>query len=318
MRFNIHVLCFLLLFWGNNTLYAQKKITDIIHDPYFEHGLLLSPLDPVDVRKGGGFARTFRDTLKFGRNIVAPSWRLHQWHSRFSLEKVAARTDADGSVVYENEGKKVARFKDNSLLLEIFTSAEWGDTPRKKDEHWPHLLIAQDFRKDAPVIGKLDKLLFKVEIKLERCENKMKEGTFNPRLHTAHTPLYFVVKNDNRQSVDYGQKIWLGVHSFDYRYPELKHQNNLRKDKGTSSYMYNIPPKDFWGDVNFGDYNWHKGNVDLLPYIKQAVETMREKGIFKNSTLHDLKVTGMNFGWEVPGIFDAAVRIKNISLKAIE
>jgi len=33
--------------------------------------------------------------------------------------------------------------------------------------------------------------------------------------------------------------------------------------------------------------------------------------------LTDLKITGMNFGWEVPGTFDAAIQVKNISLKAV-
>ncbi|NGF56444.1 hypothetical protein G5B00_07930 [Parapedobacter sp. SGR-10] len=298
------------------SLYAQNKTREIIRDPAFQHGLMLSPLDPDSVRKGGGFARTFRDTLRFDKNTAAPAWRLHQWHSKYSLEKTVPATDADGNVVYENEGKKVSVSRDNALLLEIKTSREW-DSPRGKGEHWPHLLIAQDFPKKFTVIGELEKLLFTVEVKLEKCENKMEEGTFNPRLHTAHTPLYFVVRNDNKQSADYGQKIWLGIHSFDYRYPELKHQDNLRKDKGTSSYMYNIPPKDFWGDVSFNDHQWHRGNVDLLPYIIQAVETVQKKDIFKNSTLDDLRVTGMNFGWEVPGIFDAAVRIKNLSLRAV-
>ena len=317
--FGANILCFLCFFLNVNIsgLYAQKRITEVIKDASFHNGLLLSPLDPATVRKGGGFAKTFRDTLRFNKSTSNPSWRLHQWHSKYSLEKSDPVKAADGRISYENRGKRVALLKDSSLLLEIKTSNEWGNTPRKKGEDWPHLLIAQDFSESSPVIGELEQLVFSAEIKLEKCENKMADGSFDPNLHTAHTPLYFVVRNDNSKSADYGQRIWLGIHSFDYRYPELKHDDRLRKDKGTSSYIYNIPPREFWGDVNFNDLKEHKGHADLLPYIKKAVEVMREKDLFKNPSLDDLKVTGMNFGWEVPGIFDATVSVKKLSLKAV-
>ena len=33
---------------------------------------------------------------------------------------------------------------------------------------------------------------------------------FKPSLHTAHTPFFFVLKNDNINSKDYNKKIWFG------------------------------------------------------------------------------------------------------------
>lgn len=312
-------LCILFFFLDvkNNILSAQNKSKEVIRDASFQDGFIVSPLDPDIVRKGGGVTKTFKGPLKFNNSTTTPSWRIHQWFSKYSLENAKPIKGLKRSVKYENEGKRVTLHKDNSLELEIMAANEWGNEPRKKGEDWPHLLIAQDFSKSTPAIGELENLIFTVEIKLEKCEKKMPENTFNPKLHTAHTPLYFIVRNDNKQSVDFGQKFWLGIHSFDYRYPELKHENELRKDKGTSSYMYNVPPHEFWGNVNFNDLKWHKGTADLLPHIKEAIEIMKKNDIFNNSSLDDLKITGMNFGWEVPGIFNGSVRIKNLSLTAV-
>lgn len=44
---------------------------------------------------------------------------------------------------------------------------------------------------------------------------------------------------------------------------------------------------------------------------------MKGKGYFKDTDWEDLEITGMNFGWEIPGTFDAAVSIRNISLKVL-
>ena len=44
---------------------------------------------------------------------------------------------------------------------------------------------------------------------------------------------------------------------------------------------------------------------------------MREKGVFLNTVVEDLKVTYMNFGWETEGTFLAAIRVRNISLRYV-
>jgi hypothetical protein len=82
--------------------------------------------------------------------------------------------------------------------------------------------------------------------------------------------------------------------------------------------MYQVPPRSIWGEISFQDKEWHKGEADLKPLILRALEAMREKDVFKETTPDDLVITGMNFGWEIPGTFDVAIRVKGISLKYIE
>ena len=45
---------------------------------------------------------------------------------------------------------------------------------------------------------------------------------------------------------------------------------------------------------------------------------MREKGSFTDSRWEDLAITGMNFGWEIPGTFDAELKVRGMSLRAEE
>jgi hypothetical protein len=94
-------------------------------------------------------------------------------------------------------------------------------------------------------------------------------------------------------------------------------EERIMWDKGTSTYMYSVPEQKIWGDVNLHDGEWHQGKADLKPLILRALEAMREKEVFMNTKPGDLVITGMTFGWEVPGIFDAAIRVRNISLRVI-
>lgn len=289
---------------------------EIIQDPLFENGFALTPLDPKIVQEGGGFEKTCLDTLDFYGNGSHPIWRLAQWTSKYNFANSLPKQELDGSISYTNSGesKKIALYLDHSLLLEVNASKEY-DAPRIDGQPWPHLLIEQDFKISNTNIGQSERLEFSMELKLEKEENKMTPETFNPLLHTAQTPFYFFIINKNQNSSDYNQHIWFGIPSYDYRYSELSNIENVLWDIGTNTFIYTVPPRSIWGNISFQDKKWHKCECDLKPWIARALEAMKEKDVFLNTTLNDLAITGMNFGWEVPGTFDVAIRVKNISLK---
>ena len=297
---------------------TQKGI-EIIQDNTFRMGFFLTPLDPKIVQQGGGFEKTYLDTLDFKKNEPSPVWRAAQWYSKFNLAHSEPVRDSEGNIWYANEGnsKKIALFPDNSLWLEVNASKEY-DSARGKGQHWPHLLISQNFNENSPNVGKAKQLLFSIELKLEKEENKMKEGTFNSSLHTAQTPFFFILRNENENSPDFKQKIWFGIPSYDFRYTEMNDEEKVMWDIGTSTFIYNVPQRSVWGEISFQDKKWHKGEADLKPLLLRALEAMKEKDVFKNTTPDDLFITYMNFGWEVPGTFDAAIRVKGISLKYID
>jgi len=291
----------------------------VFADVSFENGFALTPTDPKTVRQGGGFEKTYLDTLDFGMKSPRPIWQVAQWHSKYNLANSKSKIDKSGCLVYTNEGdsRRFGKCKDGSLLLEVNASKEY-DKPRVKGEQWPHLLISQRFRERSPNVGTTDKMIFSFAIRILHCENKMMAETFDRSLHTAHTPLFFIVRNTNKESKDYNQSIWFGLPSFDYREDKFNDNEKIHWDIGTAKYIYSVAPRTVWGDVRLGDGQWHKTQLDLKPLILKGLEAMKSKNVFLNTTPQDLSVTEMNFGWEVPGIFDAAVQIKELSLLAFE
>lgn len=294
---------------------ADTAGRELIADARFERGTALSPLWPHIVQQGGGFSRTCTDTLRFTKSDLEPIWQLCQWSSRYDLAGAEPEPKA-GEVAFSNEGKRVALAEDGTLTLGLTTSHEY-DHPRRADEPWIHLLVQQDFHEAQPIVGNLKALHFAMELKVDYCHNRLGEA-FDDKIHTAQAPFYLMVRNLNRESKDYGLGLWVGIPTFDYRYRQLADKETVHWDVGTATYIYTIPPRKIWGDVDLGDGNWHRAQQDILPMVQRAVEAMREKGSFTDSKWEDLAITGMNFGWEIPGTFDASLRMRGLSLKAEE
>lgn len=317
------IVFFLLIFFGqcsskkhqDNNLENNEE-WEVIRDTLFERGVAISPLHPSIVHQKGGFEKANTDTFLFEKQGVLPIWQLSQWHSKYDFANAVPVKNGDGSIEYSNKGKRIVRYPDGSLLLDITTSTEYSH-PRKDGEDWPHLLIEQTFEKN-PNIGEAKEMIFSMSLKLVKCENKMKEGEFNESFHTAQSPFYFILRNINKDSEDFNKSIWLGIPSFDYRYTQMNDKEIISWDIASNMYIYNIPQKPIWGDVSFQDMQWHKTKTDILPLIKQAVESMKSKDLFLQTSLSDLELVGMNFGWEVPGTFDAAIMVKGISLKVVD
>jgi hypothetical protein len=57
---------------------------------------------------------------------------------------------------------------------------------------------------------------------------------------------------------------------------------------------------------------WLPLDVDLLPFIKNGLEEAAKRGYLKDVDLHHYAVANMNFGWEIPGTFDAAAQIRDL------
>ena len=284
---------------------------ELIVDARFERGAALSPLWPHIVQQGGGFSKTCTDTLRFAESELEPIWQLCQWSSRYDLAGAEATAQGD-EIIFANEGKRVTRAKDGTLTLGLTTSREY-DHPRRADEPWIHLLVQQDFD-SPPRIAEIGALHFGMELRIDHCHNRMGEA-FDETLHTAQAPFYLMVRNLNKESKDYGLGLWVGIPTFDYRYQRLADKETVHWDVGTATYIYTIPPRTVWGDVNLGDGKWHKADKDILPMVQRAVEAMREKGSFTDSRWEDLAITGMNFGWEIPGTFDAELKMRGLSLE---
>lgn len=294
-------------------LTSEAKTKDYIEDPSYLKGLALSPIDPAIVQQGGGFAATNTDTLRFfGSNKKVPFWQIAQWYSKYDLAHTKLIKTKYG-YTHANQGKSISVSRHGVLTLEIKTGNEY--TVPRTTENWPHLLIQHDFT--TPInLSALRDFLLSFSMRLVYCKNRMSPAEYNSDLHTVQSPFYLMLRNVNKASSDYGSQLWFGVPSFDYRDTKLAATPKVTWDIGTSTYIYQLSSRLVWGDILFTDYRWHTCKVDILTMIQNAITFLQQQNLFKNTTINDLQVTHMNFGWESPGTFDAAVQVKKFSLKA--
>jgi hypothetical protein len=284
--------------------------TNLFLDMNFQKGFLLG-YPTADM------GRKVEAVLDYGDKGNKPVWRLCQWGTRFSLADAECLRDEAGNISYANRGKRVVAGKDDGrLLLDIHGKAEYGERVRKYGEAWPHLLIEQDAAQ-VFALGKLAAIRFGVKVRLTAFENHMNPKDYDPGLHGAQCQMFFIVKCINRQSKDYGDFIWFGVPFFDNRreIPGAYMAKDVGKDDATGKFIYTIDGR----EVNTTPLKSGKEvtiEKDLLPYIKAGLIEAVKRGYLSGSDPKDYAVVNMNLGWEIPGTFDAAVQIQNLSITA--
>lgn len=283
-----------------------ENYTEVIKDLTFTTGFALTPQLSSDMAKIG-----YIDTLFFAGYFPNPKWHLCQWQTNHSLKGAVMQTDISGNKYFSNIAKKFTLTKDTALILELNASAEYLQ-PRKSGELWPHLLIEQNFSVGYSV-NTATRIDFSANLMLLKCDNKMVPGTYNSSLHTAQSPMYFVIKGKSGDGY-----IWFGIPSFDFRDVVLSDKPATMWDEGTQTYIANLAPSAVWGSTKFKVNQWRNAKIDLKPHIIAAYNAVKALGKFPNTTVDDLQVVGMNFGWEIPGTFDASIKIKNLSLKIVK
>jgi hypothetical protein len=166
-----------------------------------------------------------------------------------------------------------------------------------------------------PSLQTLSAAKFHLEARLLRSTN-LHRGDYDPGVHAAQFQVFFTVQNRNRQSVGHGDLLWFGIPVYDNRHrhpPEFK-----SKDFGGTEKFIFTP-----GSTNFTTASTHDGqwiviDRDLLPLMREALETAWTKGFLSGSkSLADYAIGGMNMGWELPGMFDVALEVRDLSLVAV-
>ncbi|HTN08312.1 hypothetical protein [Agriterribacter sp.] len=286
------------------TLTAVSLFTD----NHFEKGFFLKG----DV---SGIPSAGESLYPFGGEGQKPVWELAEWTSKYLLHQ-SNMVEKDGTKWYENKGKLVSfkrEGKDTHIRLDVKAAAEY-DHPRKNNEPWPHLLIEQEFPV-KPLLKDMENLFLHFEGRLIDCVSKMPADTFDPGLHSAQFQVFIIVQNRNQQSPEYGDYLWFGVPFYDYRHKQQQvyAARDVGKGDATGKFIYSLGNADYMKG-SFHDKKWIKIEKDLKPFMLKAVTIAKERGYLVGSSVEELGVTGMNIGWEVPGIFDAGFEFKGFDL----
>lgn len=280
---------------------------ELITDSQFRRGFILWETKPGRHVRYGEFQGI--------ESEVKPAWGLAQWSSRFPLDAAAVVKTKSG-LVCSNQAKAVILGKAGTpaadLVLAVNSAEEYGSRARQAGEPWVHLLVEQEFA-SPPRLADLAAARLRVEARLLRAQN-LHQGDYSPDKHAAQFQIFFTVQNGNRQSPAHGDLLWFGVPIYDNRarFPQAYKAQDFG---GTAKFIF-TPGGETYAQASLHDGDWVEIGADLLPLMREALEAAWSRGFLIGSRdFADYHISSMNLGWEVPGTFDVAVQVRNLSLK---
>lgn len=292
------------------------RIMDPRIDPAFTEGFVL--LDPDN-----SLGKVPVDRLDFGRGKTDPKWEVAQWWSNYSLEGALPQPLVPGGMGYTNQGTTIVLTpsgnEDAGLLLGVNSGVEFNFQPRDAGEPWPHLFVSQQLKQDESIsLDQLTAVPFSAKARLTRYERFL-PAQQSDHLHAAQYLVYFTVQNLNRASEDFGNYFWFGLRPYDNRYafpPEyISPDTGSEYKPGTGKLIYNPAMAQFM-DRSMNEGEWVSVQGDLFPFIQDGFTFARNRGyIHPDSRPEDFYIASLTLGWEVPGLFDVAIQLKDLEIQ---
>ncbi len=298
-------------------LSAPVQGVQLIADRFFQDGVNL--LAPV----GGAV----EGQLEYKEPYSETIWSLAQWGSRGTLWGTEPAVLPGGATVWSNEYKHVVfgplENADGNLVLAVNAISEYGGEYRQSGESWPAFLIAQRISEPSgwlkgysPWLSDLHEVIVDIDLQL-LCANNIYTTGYSSSLHAAQLLLYFTIQNlrlPRTENPDYGNYLWFGMRFYDDR--ETLPGLSVNHDAGTGKLIYNIGIDPFTDEgMQVGE--WKRITGDILPHIKLGLQEAWSRGYLTNSfDLADYKIGGMNMGWEVPGLSDVSMQVRDFSVQA--
>lgn len=308
---------------GSITACKKNKIyqgDEVILDKNLEMGIGILGVESITDLTA--IHRYFRYSGTVAENIN-PIWRLMQWGTRYNYKDSGVESVEDGYFVIRDDTKE---FKVNpetgEYCLNTFTALE-NPEPRKFGEPWLHFATEQRLS-DMSRLDELEHVWAELDFEITESENLM-GSNFNPELHTALFQWVFIVRNENIDSLDYGNYIWVNIPYFDARFDFNKEDAffDFGKEDKSDTFIYSASSRKILDDKPVIVGQRRRVNIDLKEYIEIALKTIQELPenvnsqfpILLNTTLLDLRIESFYIGWEIPGTFNASATIYSNSLK---
>ncbi len=276
--------------------------------------------------------------LTYDDDTVTPSWSLGQWYCGYYNSAVEKPKDNDEyNPAYNilnatktfnanlglytwSDASKVLRVNpaEGTLYARLEGTKEYN-APRVDGGPWPHLLMEYGCQSGYR-LDDLYSLTLNFDYTLKMFKGDMGSG-LNTDIHCAQFPFYCVIQNRNRESAGYGQYVWFGACMFDNRQDftmTFAQADVGSEDKlATNSFIYQVGQRAYLSAPVKVDekieIKW-----DMLPYMRAAYQTARERGFLGDTEWEDLYATSGNFGWEITGTYDAAIQIDKFEIMAVK
>jgi len=311
-RWNVSLLGMVAAWLWTMPLFAATNASEreLIRDPHFQNGFLL--LEPK-LGKRAVYGEATHETAS-----AKPVWDLCQWSSRFPLESVRAKRPPDGLLCFTNAAKRIALGTLGSaaadLSLGVNACVEYSGHARKNSgEPWVHLLVQQELEQ-PPLLADLESCRFQVEARLTHSKLFRTED-YAPSRHAAQFLIYLTIANRNPQSPGFGQYYWFGTPLYDDR-ERIVPACQAQDFGDTRMFIYTLSSEVF-AKQSTHDEQWVTFAKELVPHMRDGLAAGWQRGFMAGSRdVADYRVTGIVIGWEVPGIFDVELQLRNLSLRA--
>lgn len=306
MKIVLCVLLMMAMIWGTD-MFCKGENMNIILDPSFLNGgIVYSPSKPM--RMSGKI--TLSD-----HSVEWPQWLVTQWNSRNNLVRTKLRK-IDGSYIYQNEFKTVARDADGTLTLRVNGGEEYERARTSLLDGWVHLYFEQRYQVPYPLQG-ADMARLNLSFAIPYFEDYTPKGELNLNLHAVISVFYIILKDVNPDSPSYEQYINFCVMLFDNRTGVTKEESHMDSGQNpidaTNMLVYTMN-SEVYADPVYADGAWHDVDVDLMPYFRRALQLAQQKNCMMGTRFEDLAISSIFFGFEVPGVMNCEMKLRNPSL----
>lgn len=296
---------FFFAFCAFSQLFAVAQIEadsrEVLSDVNFERGFVLT---------GPKHDSPSRNELFPGSGKEKPAWRITQWNSQGMLDRISVD---EKNITLSDSCKTVQVEKSTGEITLSIAGAKEYERPRKSAaEPWAHLLLEQPSFEKPIRIADVKSIFLELEFELLECTQ---HGEPDPALHAAQFSWFVYLKNKNPDSKGFHDFLWFGLGIFDSRHEfvPLYAAQDFAVPEG--KFIYSLGGRSFL-EEKIVPKKAYKIKIDILPELKTALKTAQGRGFLENSRLEEMELDGTNIGWEIPGVIDASIRIRKISLMA--
>jgi hypothetical protein len=295
-----------------------QPMTELLTDPYFQHGLEVYSPD---------LTQHYEGTIKWNDGWQQPSWKFGQLASGTDIMDVNAQLLASGSTKWETATKSVVIGPVNSMDADVRTMVD----TRTEYMHftppywWPSTFYYQNF--ESPWLTDISELWYNVDARL----------LSDQQWYDSNTPYYWTILyvgltlRDSKwrpgapDANGYGDMVWMEFGIYRNTEPTRLDLSNLIIEGdigpggGLGKLIYLADSTHFTPpNATFIGGNWVNFHGNLVPFLYDALNEAWSRGFLPNS--HDpnyFKLDGFGPTWESTYRSKVELQLRNLSLKAV-
>jgi hypothetical protein len=292
-----------------------EKTLDLIADPSFQRGFVAK--NPTGDQ---------RQIVQWNQ-AQPPVWATAQHSSKSSFADLHHYDfHANGCSFRDEYQSLLVHPQDGDIVFGVNGLREFGGVYREKGAPWPHQYLHQRISNPAghlgeasPRLTEMQRLDLTIRVRL-LYDHENRGPKYDPHVHAAHFLLFFTVQNLNRRSKGYGDYYWFNIALYDSRSKLtslfVMQDKSSPQKKGTEKLMYDVGIAPFTSAI-VADGNWVTVQGDLLPHICAGLQEAWKRGYLPDShDMSDYRIGEAILGWEVPGLNDVAISVKDLRVAA--